>query len=287
MTLPMMTELIMGFAYRATNAGNHAIVHLYQSTASNNGICLGVSGGKFTFSIPSGTGTGTALGTSTTSFSANTWYNIELRVKLGSGSSGEVELRINGATEISTVACNTATGSITAYKYALFSGSFSGFITNYFDDFYLCDKSGTENNTFMGPCAVYTLLPTVNGTTNNYTAVGATPQYVCVSSEPYDTAKYVESANVGDLDYYAFEALPITPTSIPAVMASAISSSSYSTTKGTKLRIKYVTELVSSTIRTNLSAWSRQFFAAGKAPDGSAWTKAKVDSIEVALETAN
>lgn len=169
---------------------------------------------------------GTLLGTGTSPLSTNTWYFIELKVKIDP-STGTVDVHVNGSSVISLSGQNTrATSNSSANSIALGQAisQVSG-VTLDFDDLYICDSQGSTNNTFLGDCRVDCYLPTGNGTnsqftnssgnsTNNYTKINET-------SQDGDTS-YVADATVNDIDSYAITGLVHTPLNIYGVQTNII-----------------------------------------------------------------
>jgi hypothetical protein len=129
---------------------------------------------------------------------------------------GAYELRADGVTLLSGSSVDTRNGGSGVVDQINFSGgvdSGDGAVIAYaIDDIYMLDSvdSGVSlhpNNSFLGDVRVQALLPSGNGATsnlvgsdgnsvNNYPLVDEVP--------PNDDTDYVESANVGDKDTYAY-----------------------------------------------------------------------------------
>ena len=94
----------------------------------------------------------------------------------------------------------------------------------YVDDLYILNTAGSANNDFLGPIKIETLYPNGNGTTNNFTGSDAdsTDNYLLVDDDPPDTADYVETLTVSDLDLYNYT--PLTTTNIEAVVGIRVES---------------------------------------------------------------
>lgn len=158
---------------------------------------------------------GTTLATSSNAISNNTLYYIEVKVTI-SDASGVVELRVNGSSTgwiniTGQDTKNTANASANGIK-------LSGVgISTDFDDYYICDGTGSANNDFLGDVRVDCYLPSGNG--NSSQLVGSdgnsTDNYALVdeSSQNGDT-DYVQSATVNNKDTYAFADMVHTPSSI-------------------------------------------------------------------------
>jgi len=143
----------------------------------------------------------------------DTWYYLELKVNFNNSPNGDWELMIDG---VSTL---TGTSRDTFYSYTM-KLQIGGAANNdvdimWIDDFYLLDDTGSDNNDFLGICAVETDLPSGNG--NSSTLVGSdsnsTDNYLLVdnnASVPPATTEYVESDTEGDKDTYAMSDLTTT-----------------------------------------------------------------------------
>jgi hypothetical protein len=82
-------------------------------------------------------------------------------------STGTVEVRLNGVTVINETNVDNRQGAVGYYNVC----SIGSEIENYtFDDLYICDRSGSTNNDFLGPIQIHTILPNAAGDTNNFTS---------------------------------------------------------------------------------------------------------------------
>jgi hypothetical protein len=158
-------------------------------------------------------GGGTLLGTGTTALSSGVYYYLEMKATIHD-STGSVEVRVNGVTEINLTNQDTrngATANINQIRIGL--GVNQGISTHRIDDFYICDTNGSANNDFLGDVRIQALFPNGNG--NSSVLVGSdansTDNYLLVDETAPNTSDYVESSTPGDKDTYAFGNL--TPTS--------------------------------------------------------------------------
>lgn len=122
------------------------------------------------------------------------WQYFEIKISFGA--SAAYEVRINGDTVISATGRNTFCGLTSVYGLNLATLASAGSST-YFDDFYICDTSGTVNNDFLGPISVYTLFPNADGSSTNFTPQGAASNFAAVNSRLPSTATYVQSGTTG------------------------------------------------------------------------------------------
>ncbi len=144
-----------------------------------------------------GGGNGTVLGTSSNSvvLTQNVWCYVELGIKCN-GSTGTIDIRINGTSVLSLTGQNTQGQASTTVGGAQILGAN---INNYVQDIYLADSTGSYNNTFLGDVHVSVYNPTSNGTYTSYTPNGAASLYQCVNaSTPADSTIFASDSTPGD-----------------------------------------------------------------------------------------
>lgn len=213
LTVPSEATYIVGFAYlmEQNNSNNvPRLVRLYDGSTEHIRVYTNTSG-KFVVER----GDGTILGTSSSSFLTNTWYYVELKATI-SNSAGVIVLRVNEDIEVNLSSQDTQNGgnaSINGIRLAGGVNTGQGNI-HYWDDLYICDTNGSDNNDFLGDCRAQTILPDGNGNSSQLDGSdgNTTDNYLLVDeSTPDSDTTYVESSDVGDKDTYAYGAL--TPTS--------------------------------------------------------------------------
>jgi hypothetical protein len=144
-----------------------------------------------------GGGNGTVLGTSsnTVVLTANVWCYAEFGIKCD-GSTGTVDIKINGTSVLSLTGQNTQGQGTTTVGGAQILGAN---INNYVQDIYLADSTGSHNNTFLGDVHMSVYNPTSNGTYTAYTTNGAASLYQCVNAAtPTDSTVFASDSTPGD-----------------------------------------------------------------------------------------
>lgn len=149
-------------------------------------------------------GTSTILGTGSTPLAIETWYYIEIRYKVDD-SAGEVEVKINGISEINLSSQDTRNdasyNSIASFR--LLGGRYfqSGKGTRV-DDLYALETASSPNDDFLGDCRVDTLAVNADGTTNQWTP-SAGNNYENVDDDPPDgDTTYNETDTDGHVDLF-------------------------------------------------------------------------------------
>ncbi len=226
--------------------------------------------------------TGATIATSTNTMFKNAWYYIEIKYVFGSGTSGACEVRVDNETWINVTGVNTA-GTATAINNFYIQASWG----KYFDDFYICDSTGTVNNDFLGPINVYTMIPTGNSATVQMTA-SAGSNFQCVDEIPFNTTDYVTATVVNQLDLYTMSDLPasVSSTTIPGVLIKTISSKPTVNPGRVQLAAAYGGSTSLSSIKNVLStSYVTNFTILEKQPDGTSdWTVTAVNGMEVGVK---
>lgn len=292
-TVPSSSELIVGFGfYRVFNGVNvNAGIIGFCATDAGQGIVLGHNHNTGTLyaATPGAWGhPGANLGTASIALSTNQWYYIEVRAKFGT-TTGEFEVWVDGVQVLNLSGINTAAGGIASYtavSLACHNNGNSQWVNMLYDDLYICDKTGTTNNSFLGPISVFSLMPASVGSVTNLTATGAATNWQCVNDATNNNAtSYVSTGVTGQKDYYVFQALPGGVTTVAGVMLRTCSTLGNSGTRRLKMNMQYAANVFSSALKIlTLGSWKQDYLVADLAPDGTAWTPAKVNSTEAGVE---
>lgn len=167
-------------------------------------------------------GSGAICATAAGAVIAAQWFYFEIRY-LCDQTVGEVEMRVNGITVASATGADTngSTGNTITTIHWSGHDAASGAADVYIDDFYVCDPSGTDYNTFLGDIRVETIRPNGNGNANQFTGSdgNSTDNYLLVDEAAYSSADYVGSDTAGHNDQYTFGNLARTTGSVRGVMA--------------------------------------------------------------------
>lgn len=285
---PASTELIVGvgFRYATASIGVAGLISFGGSNSSSQGVVLGINSSQQIYAATASSygAPGTSLGVASTSLNPNTWYYVEVRAKL-STTAGEFEVYVNGVQVLNLSGVNTATGSISSYQTVTLGGCNNNSITAYFDDVYICDTTGATNNTFIGPVSVYSLMPNGAGSATEMTATGAATNWEAVADPTDDSTDYVATSTTGQKDYYTFESLPGTVTTVAGVQLKARSTLPTSGTRKLKMNLKNGASVISSALRALATGtWLQNSFVSDTAPDGTAWTPTQVNNTEGGIE---
>ena len=202
-TLAAATSWVVGVAFQYTGSlgGNAPIIALLDAGTLQCELRINPDG---TLSV---TRNANALtnGTSAASLSIGTFYYLEWKVTIADSiGAGSCKVRINGA-DVITVATGQDlknTANTTANQVRLGPASAVNTYNGLFDDFYVCDQSGSTNNDFLGDVRIDTLYPTSDGNYTAFTPSTGSSHFALVDEATPNTTDYNDGAAVNDRDSY-------------------------------------------------------------------------------------
>ena len=105
-----------------------------------------------------------------------------------------------------------------------------------FDDYYVCDNTGSNNNDFLGPQKVSMILPTGDHGTNQWSATGTgTTHADRVKQNPHDSnTTYVSDSTSGNTEEWDYANTPSDLTSIKGVQVNTV----FETDSGSAFSVK-------------------------------------------------
>lgn len=179
-------------------------------------IYINFISGTNSIRVRRGSATGTMLGeTANNALSLSQWQYVEAKI-YHHDTAGTVEIRVNGDTVLNLTSQDTKNGTTTPNTIFLSGNSYNNGNV-YYDDFYVCNGSGSTNNDFLGDVRVESILPSGVGSSTDW-APSAGNNYECVDeSTPNDNTDYVSENTTGDHDTYAFSSIGLTSGSIYGV----------------------------------------------------------------------
>jgi len=207
------------------------------------------------------------------------WTRIEFGVKVNSVS-GHVIVRVDGVEVYSIytdLSAHPAVGSL-GVRNTIESSS------PYMDDVVINDTQGAKNNSWPGAGHIYGLVPDGVGTNSDLTSHLGGDNYADVDETPNDgDTSYVESNADGDIDTYTFENLGANLI-VKGVAVHTISKLASAGTTEIEAVALYNGNYDKKTVPALTTSYTRRGAVFEDAPDGAAWTKAKVDAAEFGVE---
>jgi len=206
------STLIIGFSlYVPSTHTAHEMFQLRSETnyydINDGGISVWINADE-SLTIKRGT---TTLGTSAALvITENSWHSFELKL-VTNDSTGSYEIRIDDTDVLSDSGVDTRQGSDDYHSVVRFTGG-GGTVAAYvcrFDDFWVCDGTGSVNNDFLGSeMRVATISPNADGDDSDWDEVPPGNHYSSVNEAEQDDTKYIEDAAVTHLDLFAYESMP-------------------------------------------------------------------------------
>ena len=213
LTLDPQSTWIMGFAFYMFGNETTDLIRFYDPT---DGIQLSINVG-IDGTIRLYRSSSTLLAQSTNALSMGTWNYIEIKFTIAD-SGGLFEVRVNESVWVTfTGDTKQSTSLSTVSRFVLYGRtSDCGY-----DDFYICDATGTANNDYLGDCRIDTIFPNGVGNIDDFIVQGATTNWEAVDETVFDgDTSYNYSNTVSAKDTFAFTNVPAITGSIFGVQAS-------------------------------------------------------------------
>ncbi len=208
-TFANTATLTVGMAFSFDSfSGSESLVNpflIFQDAGGNTqvDVRVGTDNTNGYFQIRNGSGTVLATPNFNT-FSFGYWNYLEFQVTCDQ-SAGVIELRLNGTTAVRTTGINTRPHTATLIsRMVLQPIDFAGAAINEkFDDLYLCDSTGTFDNTFLGECRVQTNYPFADGNEVDFVPKTGILHYAMVN-EPQsdDDISYDAGSGIGQRELF-------------------------------------------------------------------------------------
>ena len=200
-TLTTDDTLIVGFAVKVSVLDNPTFLKFYDGVTVGIQL-IGTPTGQLSIYLGGG-----LLGTSGVVMAVGNWYYVEVKVKCNNAT-GTYEVRVGGANILSDSGVDTRLGAHD-YHDSMFFGMSFGLGTVAYDDIYICDSTGAQNNTFLGNSRIVAIAPDGDDSAGWNTASGASDHYLDVDENPADDdTSYVEDNTTGHKDLYDYAAMP-------------------------------------------------------------------------------
>ena len=282
--VPQPVTLIAGAAVNPAafpTGGNSSIITFLDGTLVQ--ASLRVTGSGLLTVIK---GSSTVLATSTTGISAGNYSYVEMKVLISS-TVGTVQVKVNGTTVINATGLNTQSGSNT-YIDGVFLGphiSSGNFNTDY-DDFYICDTTGSTNNDFLGDVRIEALYPSGAGSSTTWTPSTGS-NYTCVDEATANITDYVTSTANDQIDTYAFGDLAEAAGSVKGIQINALAQKTDTAVKHIALIDRTAsTDHISSDIALSTSwQYVQQIVETDSGNGGIAWTVANVNAAQFGVKS--
>lgn len=236
-----------------------------------------------------GSPSGTLIASSPASTLDGNWHYIELYVTIHD-TTGRVTVKVDGTTVIDFTGDTRNGGTSTnidavRFRTGKYLSNNNSVIT--IDDLYVCDITGTINNTFLGDVRVQTLLPNAAGSSTQLAPTGSANNWANVNEVPFNNATYNASGTVGQLDLYGLSDLTAGTNSIMGVQTVAHMQKSDAGTANAKVAVKSGGTVYYDTTRSlGTSATGYTQVRETDPATSVAWTVSAANSLEAGMEVA-
>lgn len=231
---------------------------------------------------------GTLIVTSAAGALDGNWHYIEVYAVIHD-STGRLTVRVDGTTVIDFTGDTRNGGTSTNIDAVRFrTGRYTGgSCAISIDDLYVCDASGTANNTFLGDVRVQTMLPNAAGSSTQFTPTGSANNWANVSEVPFNNATYNAASTVGQLDLYGLSDLTGGTTSVMGVQTVAHMQKSDAGTANAKVAVKSGGAVYYDATRSlGTSATSYTQVREIDPATSAAWTVSGANGLEAGVEVA-
>jgi hypothetical protein len=197
------STIVVGFGFKVNRVVSNLSIFEFYEPGKTLGMNLQIIGDELRVRR----GSTTLATTSTLNLQVDTWYYIEFKVTVHN-SAGAYELRVDETTELSASSIDTQASSFAQIDLAKWIMPSSSLDHMWFDDIYILDNSGSNNNDFLGKCRVDGILPDAAGDQTDFTP-SAGANYAAMDENPDDgDTTYVESDTATDQDLYNYASMP-------------------------------------------------------------------------------
>ncbi len=200
---PVLTTddtMIVGIAIKFNSHNILTFLALYDGTTK--GVNFRARAGLSAIEIRCGS---TLIGTSDLiNMLTGHWYYFEVKVKCHD-TNGEYEVRFGGETIASATGVNTKAGSNDYHDEVRIGHIDETSVSPFFDDFYVCDSTGSKNNDFLGNIHILSLYPDGDSSIQWSRSGGSTNYENVDEAIVNDDTDYVEDTATNNMDLYTYD----------------------------------------------------------------------------------
>jgi hypothetical protein len=222
---------------------------------------------------------GTVLATGSTVLSVSTWYFMELKFTIAD-STGVVELKLNGASEIaSTGSLDTKATSAAQWNGIIINGFTNAVI--WYDDLYVLDTASGSNTDFLGPVQVIARWPNGAGNYAQWTSNGGSNAGNV--GEPYEDGdmSFNQSSTANQIDTFTMQDLPAAAGSVYAVQVHNVAKQDGGAARSIAPVVRISgTDYVGSTVATSTSYQMLTQVYDTSPATSSAWSVSEANGTE-------
>ena len=236
-----------------------------------------------------GTPSGTLIASSAAGVMDSNWHYVEVFATINA-TTGQLIVKVDG-TQVINFTGNTKNGgtsaNIDAIRFRTGKYISAPNCTISIDDLYVCDATGTTNNTFLGDVRIQSMVPNGAGSSTQLTPTGSANNYANVGEAPYNDATYNASSTVGQRDTYALSDLAVGTTTVLATQSVAHMQKNDAGTANAKVALKSGASVyydTTQTLSTTTTAYTQ--LRETDPATSAAWTVGTANALEAGMEVA-
>jgi hypothetical protein len=264
---------IFGFAFkRLFSQNNYSLVQVYDTGTVQVKLNFNTSNN---FEVTLGTGGVIASGTFIPIIGV--WYFIEFKCTINN-STGAVSVKVNGTTDISASSVDTqVSGNASANKFELANTGSS----NFYDDIYICDSTGSFNNDFLGDVCVETIFPDGAGNSTTWTPLSGSNFSNVDEIAVDDDTSYVSTATATNVDTYTYGNLSFANTVVKGLSVNVVNRKDDAGARTLAPVVRSGGTDYVGTTQSSFDSYTDAWQAYDTNPDTStAWTPSEVNGAE-------
>lgn len=236
--------------------------------------------------VPTGTigayrGNSTLL-TEAGAWAINTWYLVEIHLKVADAPNGIFQVKINGTQIIDFSGDTRNAGTAGTPDRIHLIGNANGFEA-WYDDFAICNPLGAKNNTWLGNGYGLWLQPSAAGDITQLTP-SAGANWDCVDEVPQnEMTDYVYSSVVDEYDLYNLEDTGLAVADVincVTIVAKARTNTPGSANAAMVVKTGGV-ETTGSDVALPSDSWKYVPYLLETTPAGPVWSQALLDAVQV------
>lgn len=279
--LGTITTIITGFAFKYSDVGTLKFMSFYEPSATE-GLNFRITAGGEIQVYRSTTLLGTSSGAGLTTA---TWKWIEIKATINN-TTGSVEIKVAESQVLNLTSQDTQQGGTTEWNaIRLVSGGSSGQYT--FDDWYIADTSGAQNNNYLGNSRIDLIQANAVGDVNAWTpSAGSNYQNVDENPSDGDTTYNSDSTSTNQ-DLFNYASMPTGLGTIRGVQINTVCRETDATTFSLKTLVKTGTTTSADTAQTiGTTTYTNLHRIVELDPDtSSAWTESGINGAQFGYET--
>ena len=192
------TDFIVGFAVKTNASAPYGLFNVSRLAGGSHLHLTTTDGTDLRVHL---LGSGTPDTTASSVLTQDVWYYIEVKLHIDN-TTGSYEVKVDGVTKLSNSGVDTfnSTGN-PGIDINFYNETGSGGAT--FDDIYICDNTGAQNNDFLGDCSVVAIDP-ISDVTTEWGSTGAA-HYTEIDDDYLSSTDYIETGSPTAVDLFGFQ----------------------------------------------------------------------------------